>query len=287
MACVKNFVASIKSNNNILREQDKTVLLPFGSEYSIYMKNLDTRKVLVSIYIDGKNILNDNKLVIEPNKVCEIDCFLENIDGKNRKLKFIQKTEKIQQHRGDKIDDGIIRIEFQYEEPIPVHLNFYPYGGTSIYSKPTTIYDNTYYGSNLESSISCNVSNTTTSISNNLSNTSSFSSKSLRSLDSNLSISNCSASLNATMDSFDSLKPTEDEGITVKGSESTQRFKYGSIGKLENEKHVITLQIKGVKSNGAVVEEAITVKTIKECKTCGTKNKSNFKFCTECGTFLD
>ena len=52
------FVVSVKVNGKVLREHDKDhVYLPFGSEYSILLKNLESRKALVTINIDGKNAL--------------------------------------------------------------------------------------------------------------------------------------------------------------------------------------------------------------------------------------
>ena len=41
MAFKKNMVCSIKANGKILREIDNTVRLPFNSEYSILLKNLE------------------------------------------------------------------------------------------------------------------------------------------------------------------------------------------------------------------------------------------------------
>ena len=54
-----NFAAVIKCDGIILREQDKTVKLPFDSEYSILLKNLDSRRALVRIEIDGDNAFHD------------------------------------------------------------------------------------------------------------------------------------------------------------------------------------------------------------------------------------
>ena len=46
-------VASLKANNKILREFKDTVYVPFASEYSILIKNLNTVRALVNVFIDG------------------------------------------------------------------------------------------------------------------------------------------------------------------------------------------------------------------------------------------
>ncbi len=47
MTYKENFVLVVKCKGEILRERDGIVTLPFGSEYSILMKNLDHRRALV------------------------------------------------------------------------------------------------------------------------------------------------------------------------------------------------------------------------------------------------
>ena len=110
------FVAELKLNGKILRIKDDTVYLPFGSEYSLLLKNLNTRRVSVNIEVDGSDVLDNQSLMIEPNKTTELMGFLKGHTAKN-KFKFIQKTKQIQEHRGDRVDDGIVRIEFAFEKP--------------------------------------------------------------------------------------------------------------------------------------------------------------------------
>lgn len=114
------FVVSIKSNNNIMRENKDAVYLPFGSEYSILLKNLSNRKASVRIWVDGEDILDSNSLVIHSNTTVELERFYTT----NHKFKFIEKTEEISNYRGDRIDDGIIRVEYTFEAEIP---NIKPY----------------------------------------------------------------------------------------------------------------------------------------------------------------
>jgi hypothetical protein len=65
-------VAAIKVNDKVLREQAEEVHLPFGSEYSIFLKNLNTRDVCVKIEIDGKPAVGDGVVIRPGSSVAEI-----------------------------------------------------------------------------------------------------------------------------------------------------------------------------------------------------------------------
>lgn len=244
-----SFVACVKAGGKILREDKSTVFMPFGSEYSILMKNLESKKAVVSISIDGQDVLDGKKLIVNANSELELERFLEKLD-KGNKFRFIEKTAKISEHRGDKIDDGIIRVEFQFEKSLPTYSPLvYPTGVR-------------YGGQSILRSTSFSVSNTT-------------------------SVSYDSIPLESAPPMAASSPAVTEDGITVKGSESAQQFAQGYVGALEQEKHVITLQIKGVKDSGTVVEQPITVQTKKKCPTCGTTSKGTAKYCSECSTFLE
>ena len=70
-------VASIKANGRILREQKDTVLIPFGSEYSILVKNLETRRAIVNIYIDG-DCVTGSGLVLNAGQEVALERFIKN-----------------------------------------------------------------------------------------------------------------------------------------------------------------------------------------------------------------
>jgi len=145
MVYKENLVCVVKNNGNILRENDGIVSLPFASEYSILIKNLNSRNASVKISIDGKDVLGGKSLIINSNSESELEGFLDGFVAKN-KFKFIQKTKQIQDHRGDFIDDGMIRVEFAFEKP------FYNYSYTYLNSYPT--FNGSSGGTLLRSSIS-------------------------------------------------------------------------------------------------------------------------------------
>lgn len=265
-----DFVASMKTGGKILREKEDTVFVPFGAEYSILMKNLRSVKALVKVSIDGQDVLNGRSLIISPNGTIDLERFLgDNLNEGNR-FKFIQKTEKIQEHRGDRVDDGIVRIEFQYEKPKP------QYDYPAIMMRSNNSMGDSFYPSSGTAPMSKSIlRGASFSTSNSIGGQSMSTGEFSRGIESEV-----------VMDSLDSAKPTTDEGITVKGSESKQAFSTGHIGALESQTHVITLMLRGATDSGKEVKEPILVSTKLVCPTCGTSNKSSMKYCGECGTFL-
>ena len=275
------FVVEVKCRGKILRVQDDVVHLPFGSEYSLYLKNLNSRKASVKISIDGEDVLDYQSLILQPNSSTELEGFLRGTSAKNR-FKFINKTKEIQDHRGDKVDDGIVRVEFAYEKAEPIrkvilehdhvyhdhyHWNYNNwfdgnsetiYGGTSVRSTPTM--------KGMSGEPVAKASNVA--------------------MDS-LGDSRPVHAFNLSSLGAESLgQPLDDEGITVKGSECDQSFRYGTIGALE-QAEVIIIRLKGITHNNAPVQAPITVKTKLTCLTCGKTSKSSAKFCDNCGTFLE
>jgi hypothetical protein len=259
MTYKEQFVAEVKVNGKILRVRNDEVFLPFGSEYSLLLKNLNSKRASVKISIDGTDVLDGNALVVGPNQTAELEGFLKGSTGKN-KFRFIQKTKEIQEHRGDKIDDGIIRIEFAYEENNPLFV----YPDTKYYfhyeSNP---FEPVYRKGGQEWSYY----NDTTS--------------SMRGMNVN-SISEAEYKVGFTQCST----PLSEEGITVKGSEINQRFNYTSLGRLETPS-VIVIRLKGESQLGVQIERPLTVETKFQCKTCGRTSSSKNKFCPNCGTFLE
>ncbi len=260
----KQFVAVVKCNGNILREKNDVVTLPFGSEYSILLKNLSSRRANVNISIDGNDMLYGQSLILEPEKETEL---LGSIHGAavNNRFKFIQKTKQIQEHRGDKLDDGMIRIEFAFEKPQAkiIDHNHHHYDYTyhppvigkrvrRLWQESSDPYKDTMFSSSTIKARSCFHATVGQSVVQN----------------------------DVTLNTLD-----VDEGITVAGSKVSQDFSYTSIGELD-EAEVIILRLRGIKSDGATIKTPITVKTKLKCPTCGIISKSDASFCSNCGTSL-
>jgi hypothetical protein len=237
----KKLVASVKCKGKIMREQDDTVFLPFGEEYSILLKNLNTQKAHIKVEIDGEIVIDG--LLLSPNESVDLERYvIDNDLSKGPRFKFIEKTEQISGYRGDRIDDGMIRITYQFE--VVPEIN------PPIYRRYDWNYHNdVWYCDN--------------------------------------SGSDCDS---VSYNSYPSTKPfsmsvDSDAGITTKGSESDQKFVYGSIGELETTIHSIVLQLKGC-VNGQEIKKPLTVSRKIKCGVCGKVNNSSNTFCGNCGTNL-
>lgn len=258
MVYSNKLVAVIKCDGRILRDEKDLVKLPFGSEYSILIKNLSMERALVSVRIDNINVLNYNKIVIDANADHEIFGFMNKSGAITNKFKFIQKTEKIVEHRGDNIDDGFINISFQFEKPyIPPVVTYYPPKTESWIYGPTGV--SNCRDVNAVGIFSCQASH---------------------------SGPLTSAAINyCCTDSIKNCEIQQDEGITVKGSQLNKQYENTFVRELYPEKHNIIIRLKGFSNNAPIVSPVYT-NTKLICDTCGKKCKSHMKFCPECGTSL-
>ena len=255
-------VATLKSKGQILREDNGCFKLPFGTEYTVFLKNMDSRKAVVSINIDGDDVLDNKKLIVDANETLELEGFMRGTIAEN-KFKFIQRTKNIENHRGIHADDGLIRIEFTFEklEPITQEIIYtYPYRYWTVTSSPSDPipmwHDNgiTWYYDDKTSGLS-----QTISCSNNVS----------------------SYNVNTVQDSS-----TFDEGITTKGVPINQNFNRGYTRELEDQSHTIILRLIGYNEKGLEVKSPIFTRERLNCEICGYKNTSSNKYCAECGTYL-
>lgn len=263
MTYKKNFVLAVKVNGKILRESGEEVQLPFGSEYSILLKNLNPVRAQAQISIDGKEATT--WLVLPANGEMEVERFLrkDNLKQGNR-FKFIERTQAVEDHRGIQIEDGLLRVEFKkekvFELPKVTHeyhyhhdcwgwpytwpyKRFYDYVGPT-WSTNTTMGDNSQKIvrsaslTSVQSQMQCNVS---------------------KQVDENTA------------------------GITAAGGISNQQFV--SVSSFQTEaSEVLTLKLIG-KHGKVDIQRPVTVDLRVKCQTCGKRAKSG-KFCQQCGTSL-
>jgi hypothetical protein len=261
-----NFVVAVKVGGKVLRESGGQVELPFGSEYSILLKNLNSVKAQAQISIDGESA--GPWYVLGPNASMEIERFNRTGNQKRgNRFKFIERTEEVEDHRGVQAEDGLIRVEFKFEKKQPViqhtyhyhhHDSQWPYNGPCWPSRLPYIGDAPNLIKYASPTIQCqNMSAALTR--------------------STAATFNCS-----TLSTPD--VPKEVAGITVEGSESNQSFV--TVSDFETEQsEVLTLKLIG-KVDEKPVERPVTVDLRAQCKTCGRRAKGDAKFCSGCGTSL-
>lgn len=252
-------VVAIKANGKVLRENKDVVYVPFGTEYTILIKNLNTVRASVSIDIDGTCATDQTKLIINANDEIEVTRFIKNgnLESGNR-FKFIERTSTVEQHRGVGAEDGIVRVEFEFEqEPLP-YVGWDNWKRSYIAEPwPGSTGDVRFNGGYSTSDVmykSAALGNSSPQLMN-------------------MAVASCAA-------------PINDAGITVPGSVSDQKFKVTSAVRGDGVKHVLVLRLLGEAPNGQAVTKPITVDIKPKCVTCGKTNKSNAKFCSECGTSL-
>jgi len=254
------FVVVVKHNGRIMREIGDVVTLPFGSEYSLLFKNLESRKAIVDVSIDGEDVLSGQQLIVEPNDTTELKGFLKGTKARNR-FRFIKKTKRISNYRGDRIDDGLIRVEFTFEQKPKISWDI----NWPVVYRNDSKDDDFYIGSPTFGDSTGGYPRAT-----------------------NITTTNGMHSVNFC--SSTNKCKSMDEGITVKGSEINQGFIYGNVGALESYSSVIVLKLRGKTKtkSGKIkkVKKAISVKTRLTCPTCGRKWKSSMKYCGGCSTYL-
>ena len=282
-------VASIKSKGKILREFKDKIYIPFGEEYSILLKNLHTQRAVVNVYVDGENAVPGG-LVIDPGRSVDLERWIKNGNlSEGNKFKFIERTQAIEDGpRGIKQEDGLIRIEFQYEMPRPV-INI----PDNFWKQQQPTWFGPFYGTNgitgsTGDRFSVSASGATTQVNvNGIMRGVDYSKGEATKAAAAAFINQVAPDTTeyhdgmATMDWMES----NDVGITVPGSKSTQSFQHTTVNALEPTIHSMVFQLLGKTTKE--LEKPITVKHKPKCVTCGKLNKAHAKFCTECGTHLE
>lgn len=266
----KNLAVAIKVGGKVLKEVKETVYIPFGAEYSIFIKNLNTKRVAIRVQTDGKDVLNGQQLVIEGNESLELERFLGDSLNEGRRFKFIERSGDVERHRGVGVEDGLIRIEFQYEQSRPyVSPIVIPYiARSSEYRR----YD--YYNPTWTTSSDFNTRFLRNQPSNGLGGE-------IRASSANYTCDSAEVAYGATA----SVQSFNDAGITAEGSKSHQRFGTTSLGIMEPETHVMVFQLKGAVGEQVVVAP-VTVKSRKYCPSCGRKYDFKMEYCSHDGTYL-
>lgn len=278
MMFMQNFVCAVKVNGKILRDQSNLVTLPFGSEYTILLKNLNSRRAMVKVSVDGQDATDGTRLILAPNSTLELERFIRNgnLNSGNR-FKFIERTAAVEAHRGAKEDDGLIRAEFWAEKPaqetietivrrryIDDYEPYFPPFPRPWRGRRPWWHDITFKSTGNVQSYSTSETMARMSVD----------------AESHEVERGGFQSINNTMGALN------DAGITVPGSESSQRFYSTSGFPLESNSQVIVLNLRGEVA-GKPVAAPITVDRKPVCITCGKTNKAQDRFCGQCGTALE
>jgi hypothetical protein len=294
---------AIKHNGKILRETKDIVHLPFGSEFSVLVKNLNSKRVKFTLHIDGTDALDGTEIIVNANSETEIKRFIRNgnMDEGNA-FKFIERTSAIEDGpRGIKIDDGVVRVEFWFEQDKPeIKINdiyWEKHHYRDIYQQPYFINDITRRGwgpmygtTGVSGSLGDYVGGASASIAKGaVLNQYTQSNASYSATSASASLSDTAEAQSVDSIISDAVKkasmPINDIGITVPGSRVEQKFTTVYGFKSEANSNTIILRLVGAVGE-VEVTKPITVAHKPECITCGRVNKATSRFCTDCGTAL-
>lgn len=281
------FVMAIKVGGKVLREEQDVVALPFGAEYELYFKNLNTRRAAVKVEIDGKDVLGGNMLVVEPNGDYLLERHITSL-YEGQRFKFIERTTRIeQQGRGIGAEDGIIRVTFRYEQSAPVRPPI-----NSLLTRGREQLGS--LGGSFEDLIGDNTRSMDVGDWGSRSMSKScapLQSPGVPYHESDSTEVLCSASgttLSAEVSRGQAAEAqiqTNVAGFTAEGSTSSQQFSRVSMRPLDAEEHVMVLKLVGRVGEQTVVQP-VTIKTKKHCSSCGEDFDFKYQSCPYDGTHL-
>lgn len=292
-----NFVVSIKCKGSFIREEDGKAVVPFGAEYSIYMKNLDSRDALIrDITVDGKSALGGTRLIIRGKSHIELNGFIRSgiVD---RAFKFVTvesaegKGASTSPHNGEvsvtfsftkKVEQKVVNTTYKYSHFPVVDPIFKPY---IVPWYPRSRGD-VLYGANVGSVFrSCGsgkdvkFTNSAVYVSQSEGKPESFAVDYSDSTGRAFSVS--SENFPSTTEVIkDSSAPAISEGKTVEGSRVGDNLSFGFIGEVEDSSDTITIFLSGVQ----VKDEIPTAS--KYCTSCGYPVGETDCFCSKCGNKL-
>ena len=271
MVYSNNFVVALKSQGKVLREKGDEVYLPFGSEFEVFLKNLDDRRAVVSIEIDGNDVLDGEDLVINGNSDFSLRGFMEGTTV-HRRFRFIEKTREISEFRGDRAEDGIVVVKVRHEIKRP----YVPW-----YTGPNPIIG----GGNISRG-------GWGSGGGGGGNQVYYSNHVTHCVDPSQQVLGCSIGSSGPtghagdqgVDGMVNASIQNDAGITVEGSKTNQEFHNVSVGELTSAK-TICIRMIGGHGEKPVTEAYYATKRV-TCKYCGRRNSTNWNNCPGCGAAI-
>ena len=268
------FVVAVKINGKTVEEKDNGIIIPFNSEYSLMLKNRNDRKAVARIYIDGKEVTEKGRLIIEANSSINVERFIDNTEV-GKKFKFVKLSDNRVSDKGDS-EKGFIEVRFQLVKPV---LNNFIVHEEHVYKTVPHFLENLPYIKPIYVDFPIG---TVTFGNSNLGNANMF--PTLTSSVNTASFGNFSCDTSAptvyksSEARIEDNKLIEEKGATIKGSNSSQKFCYSYVGELESTETVMRFQISG-SSDDKLKNEYIKL----HCTNCGKAFSTSDNFCSSCG----
>lgn len=151
MTYSNQFAIAIRdSKGNILREYDRKVYLPFNSEYSIFLKNMNPCRAMVDVSIDGTDVLGGSRLVIGAHESINLERFMP----VNKKFLFVPAGDSRVQDPSSG-QNGLVTVTFTKEASFSPYVIYgdnvkYTYTNNSSILRGATTSSNTFFSCNAE-----------------------------------------------------------------------------------------------------------------------------------------
>ena len=121
------YVASIilknKPQREFNRDNHRTVVVPFDSEYSLLLKNTTPRRAKVVVEIDGMNVMSgEGSLILSAHESMTLERFVDSLTA-GKKFKFVSKEKAAALGHSDPTSSelGKVKVSF-YSELVPVMI---------------------------------------------------------------------------------------------------------------------------------------------------------------------
>jgi len=244
-----------------------TVFLNDKDNFEFEIHNPKQKSVLVKIKLNGEYI-STSGVVLRPGQRVFLERFLDS----NNKFEFSTYEVNNTSENRSAIDlNGDVRIEF-YDEQEPVRNNFLHLNSRTVYGGLTTNTPYPYYGTTISTTGGVGYSTTT----------------------STYNASNASYTSSVCMDSLGDFEPSS--VVRSKSSKKSKSIETGRVEKGDTSKQSFTNSYQDFKYNTCheiglkILPLSTKNKTTEDirqyCTECGTKTKTNFKFCPSCGNKL-
>lgn len=250
-----SYVVAVLVNGKVQKEtSDGLVLIPFGSEYVLRLKNKLRKRSVADVWLDGR--IACRGVILNANGTLDLERFVDTDLSSGKKFKLVRTTDSRVEQPEDS-ENGILEVNFYQEKEAPlvekvVHHEYrHPhvcYGHCSLCCS-CSICRPQYYGgvwATMPLGSSVVYTSTTTSAASASCNSS------LTSLRSDAAFTSCS-----------------EPAATVEGSTSLQKFSRISIDVDHSKAVTIRLKLRGLTVIKDVCQCGYRRKTENYCPTCG------------------
>lgn len=281
----EGYVVTIRQNNQTIKEENGTCIIPFHTEYEIRLKNKRRKRALADVFINGE-LATKGGLILDANDHIDLERFIGDNLRKGDRFRLVP----VGDHRvkdKEEPSNGEVEVVFyaekEYEPPKETNYHHHHHYGyhnchyrmcpwcRRIHCSCEPCYNTWGTSWNINNKNYCGMGSggRTSAASANFQVGSSYAS--------NMSILNTTPMIQSNVG---------EAGATVHGSESSQSFSVGHIDVDKSKEVRIRLRIMGMEGT-AEPQWPKGKELALYCTRCGNKSGIFNKFCSRCGNKLE